>query len=174
MIYYQLYLIENIINGKTYIGKHKTDSFKTDNYLGSGIYLKKSIIKYGIENFYKTILESFYTEEEVNFYEKRYIKWFKEFNKCEYNISDGGDGGNTRKYMSIEQIKNWKNNCKNKFTFEMRENSIKSRKNNKENKMNIIKYYLSIGFNRKEIIKICNNISVRTIDRYLKEIKGKK
>jgi len=42
MIYYQIYLIKNLVNGNTYIGQHKQNSVKVDNYLGSGILLYKN------------------------------------------------------------------------------------------------------------------------------------
>jgi hypothetical protein len=92
MIYYQLYLVENLVNGKTYIGKHRTDTSKIDDYLGSGILIKNDIKKYGRHNFNKYVLERFETEEEVDFYEKRYINFYKLDGKCEYNINNGGGG----------------------------------------------------------------------------------
>jgi len=104
MIYYQIYLIENLVNGKTYIGKHKTDSFKTDKYFGSGKLILYSIRKYGIENFKKHTLEVFHDEKEANFYEIKFISFHKLAGKCEYNISEGGEG-NPLKFMSEEKLK---------------------------------------------------------------------
>ena len=43
-----VYEITNNINGKKYIGKRSTHtSIDKDNYLGSGIAIKKAIEKYG-------------------------------------------------------------------------------------------------------------------------------
>lgn len=90
-----IYKTTNLINGKVYIGKCKSSEEKSSEYLGSGIYLKKAIKKYGIENFKKEIVESCNSIANLN---KREIFWIKKLNtiKLGYNISEGGDGGNTR------------------------------------------------------------------------------
>jgi len=81
----------NLINNKFYIGKDKNNNPK---YLGSGVILKKSILKYGKENFYKIILEKCEDEIKLSEREVYWIKFF-EANKFGYNIALGGEGGDT-------------------------------------------------------------------------------
>lgn len=89
-----IYLTTNLINNKMYIGKHKSQSFDI-NYYGSGKILKQAISKYGIENFKNEILYKADSNEELNIYEKRYIKEYREkFGRQNlYNIANGRDGG---------------------------------------------------------------------------------
>ena len=51
--YGYIYITENLINGKKYIGKakYKNESYKNTNYLGSGKLITAAIKKYGRENF---------------------------------------------------------------------------------------------------------------------------
>lgn len=88
--YNYIYLITNNINGKIYIGKHSTNNLD-DDYMGSGILIKKAIQKYGIENFTKEYLAFCDTEEKLNWFEKFYIKKFNA-REVGYNLTDGGDG----------------------------------------------------------------------------------
>lgn len=88
-----IYKITNLINNKIYVGK---DKYNNPKYFGSGCILKKSIKKYGIQNFKKETLEYCNTEEELNLKEKIWIKKLKSQNSdIGYNISSGGDGGDT-------------------------------------------------------------------------------
>ena len=103
-------MIENKINGKTYIGQHSESirpdkNKKPDNYMGSGKLLKEAYKEYGIENFEKTILDiGEYTKEEINELETKYIKEFKSQGKAEYNSSISSIGGDTSKYIDYEKV----------------------------------------------------------------------
>ena len=91
-MFYTIYKITNKINGKIYIGKHKTKNLD-DGYMGSGIYLKRAIKKHGIENFAKEILFVLDTEEEMNSLEKELVTFEFCESKGNYNICVGGQGG---------------------------------------------------------------------------------
>lgn len=87
-MYYTIYKTTNLINGRFYIGKHKTDKLD-DSYLGSGKLLKQAIRRYGIQNFKKEILHVFETEHEMNKKEKELVVLSEE----SYNLCEGGNGG---------------------------------------------------------------------------------
>lgn len=87
--FFILYKTTNTVNGKVYIGIHKTNNLN-DGYLGSGLALLESIEKYGKENFKREILEFCKSYEELIEIEKIYVdeSWVKD--KSNYNLKTGG------------------------------------------------------------------------------------
>lgn len=104
---YCIYCITNKINGKTYIGQHRTNNLN-DRYMGSGIILHQAFEKYGIKNFSKLILAVTETKESINILEKFFIALYRSEGKAEYNMAAGGDGGFVLRNASEEKLNNWK------------------------------------------------------------------
>lgn len=98
-MYGYIYKTTNLINGKIYIGKRKGKF--TLKYLGSGVFIKQSIKKYGKKQFLVKVLEYAETSAILSKLEKKYISEFRQIlpkNKL-YNISDGGGGTDGTKWM---------------------------------------------------------------------------
>ena len=87
-MFYLIYKITNILDGKYYIGAHKTSN-KNDGYMGSGVMIKRAIEKYGTENFKKEILCECSSSSEMYAKEKELVVLSEET----YNLKEGGDGG---------------------------------------------------------------------------------
>jgi hypothetical protein len=87
-MYFTIYKITNLLDGKFYIGKHQTKKLD-DGYFGSGKLLGRAIRKHGKENFKKEILEVHDTEEAMNAAEKRLVV----ISEMSYNLCEGGNGG---------------------------------------------------------------------------------
>lgn len=90
---YIVYKTSNLINGKIYVGVHKTLDLYSDCYYGSGRYVLSSIDKYGKINFEREVL-FLYHSEEVAYRREKYIV-DKEFLEREdtMNLTLGGKGG---------------------------------------------------------------------------------
>lgn len=88
-MFYYMYQITNLINGKIYIGVHATSDLN-DGYMGSGKNIIKAIKKYGKLNFRKEILSFFSSIEEMMLAEQSIVN--EEFLTREdvYNIVLGG------------------------------------------------------------------------------------
>ena len=116
-----IYKTTNLINNKYYIGLHSTNNLE-DGYLGSGLKLRRSIRKYGKQNFKKEILEFCNNLEHLKQREKEIVDLDLLQDKLCMNLMLGGQGGNFsgerntfygkhhteehKKYIS-EYIKNW-------------------------------------------------------------------
>lgn len=110
-MYYYVYQITNLINGKIYVGKHKSAKHPFENgYYGSGKQIIYAIKKYGIENFKKEVL--FYCADKDEIAQKELEIVTEEFVKRPdtYNMHKGGLGGfehinsNPEKYRAIKSM----------------------------------------------------------------------
>lgn len=101
---YIIYITTNQVNGKIYIGLHKTDNpYSFDNYLGCGVFTTSpasymnggtlfqfAVKKYGVKQFKRKTLKVFDTLEEAAKYENEIVD--EEFIKRQdtYNMVCGG------------------------------------------------------------------------------------
>lgn len=104
----QIYKITNIITNKSYIGFSKDASKRFKKHIrladkGVNRYLYNSIRKYGKPSFSLEILEecAFGEHQEK---EKYWIKFFNTMIPNGYNMTRGGEGGNTLLGWSAEEI----------------------------------------------------------------------
>lgn len=91
-MYYYLYRVTNKVNGKIYVGVHKTQRLD-DGYMGSGKVILASVKKYGLENFEKEILETF--DNAADMFKREAEVVTEEFlaRPDVYNLRRGGSGG---------------------------------------------------------------------------------
>ena len=87
--YNYVYIIENDINDKIYIGVHKTDNLD-DGYMGSGLALQRAYKKYGTEHFKKTIISFHDTYKEALEEENRIVDKDFVLREDTYNLHIGG------------------------------------------------------------------------------------
>jgi hypothetical protein len=111
---YIVYITINKVNGKVYVGVHKTkDPNVFDGYLGCGVRVNsyksktltvfgRAVNKYGIDNFTRHVLVAFDTEEEAYSLESVIVNedWVKS-NKT-YNTQLGGTYGESNPRNEIE------------------------------------------------------------------------
>jgi Putative endonuclease segE, GIY-YIG domain len=93
-MYYYVYQITNLLNGKIYVGKHKSAKHPSENkYYGSGKQITAAIKKYGIENFKKEVIHYCSSMEEMSNKEAEIVT--EDFVKRTdtYNMHKGGPGG---------------------------------------------------------------------------------
>lgn len=100
-MYHYVYCIENLVNGKVYVGKHSTNDVN-DGYMGSGKLLNAAIKKYGIENFRKHILMTFESSDEAFEFERQLVNENFVADENTYNIRVGGEGGRVPNWSDPE------------------------------------------------------------------------
>lgn len=91
-MYGYIYLTTNLVNGKKYVGKHKSSYFNPE-YKGSGKLIKLAFEKYGWSNFKTELLEECLNESHLNQQERYWISFFDAAERKDfYNLSNGGEG----------------------------------------------------------------------------------
>lgn len=90
-MYFIVYKTTNLINGKYYIGHHRSKVLN-DIYLGSGAALICAIKKYGKQNFARENLFVFSDEDTMLLCEVELIDYHIDDRQC-YNMKRGGKGG---------------------------------------------------------------------------------
>ena len=91
-MYFIVYKITNKINNKEYIGTHKTSNL-SDDYMGSGVHLKRAKEKYGLENFSKEIIFRAVSSDVMYFIERMLVDDGYVYRGNTYNLKLGGCGG---------------------------------------------------------------------------------
>jgi len=118
-----VYRTTNMLDGKFYIGVHKTEN-PCDDYLGSGTYLKRAIDNHGVHNFKKEVLFEFSKPDEAFQKEFELVEMFRDNPQC-YNLRQGGSGGfdyinksglNGSQVISDEAVKRRANSWKKRFS----------------------------------------------------------
>lgn len=111
IVYGIIYKATCLVNNKIYIGKTEQDlkirmsshfsdaeSFRLDTHFA------RAIRKYGRDNFkFEEIDKATNSLEELNEKERYWINYYDSANKG-YNETDGGEGGNTYKYKTKEEM----------------------------------------------------------------------
>ena len=92
MMKYTVYKTVNLINGKYYFGVHKTEN-PNDDYLGSGVYIKRAVAKHGKENFRKDVLFIYLDPESAFGKEDELIRCYRGLDSQCMNLRKGGSGG---------------------------------------------------------------------------------
>jgi group I intron endonuclease len=109
--WYFVYQTLNLINGKIYVGVHTSlvnPKKKFDGYLGKGTYLSKDILKYGKDNFRRTVIKICDSKEEAVELERSIVNTEFLSSANVYNIHRGGAGcvshsEVSRKIMSVSR-----------------------------------------------------------------------
>jgi len=175
-MFYIIYKITNQIDGKFYVGSHKTKDLN-DTYMGSGKYLQAAQKKYGIDNFVKEILHVFDNPDDMYAKEAEIVNEDFLVTQNTYNLKVGGFGGfdyinaNPQKYLTekrlsalmprSEQLKRWKEKWENDPTFRERQKEI----GKMGSKAALEKYPNGIWFGRSHTDETKNKMKAAAVDR---------
>ena len=177
-----IYMIENQVNGKTYIGqtsdlerRKKEHLNKLKNKTHHNLHLQNSFNKYGEDNFvFKTIKRNI-PKSQLNSLEQRYIKVFKSSNpKFGYNLTNGGESNTpiqaVRNKISKSSL-NAKNKTGIKYVSILKKNSYKSGYRFAFKINNYTKYASTLEGLEKKILKDGYKFEIWDIKKYQETIK---
>jgi len=110
--YGYIYKITNLINNKIYIGQvyNKSIEARFNRHCDganpkSKSYLSRAIYKYGKDNFKYEQIEECYSIKELNEREQFWIAYYNSTNNTiGYNLTSGGEGGNTYLCKSAKEM----------------------------------------------------------------------
>lgn len=134
-----IYCIENIENGKKYIGQsidipqrwnhHRSD---LEKHKHPNVHLQRAWDKYGCDNFLFNIVE-YCDTSDLNDRERYWIKYYNSLENG-YNQTSGGDGGNTIINYSPEQLELYKKRKSeiHKIATPKGEDSVKAKLSNED------------------------------------------
>ena len=110
-MFYTVYCTTCLVNGKVYIGCHKTKD-PNDSYLGSGAAFSRAVAKYGRKNFKKEVLFIFDNPEEMLAKERELVVVDPEKT---YNLDRGGglNGWGSRPELEVKRISRLGNLARN-------------------------------------------------------------
>lgn len=156
-----IYKITNNINGDFYIGKTiKTLEQRMWKHVyltskGSKTKLHNAMRKYGSENFSIISISSNISEENLN---REEIRFIFELNP-HYNMTSGGDGGNTSN--SVNYKKNHKKSClrgenHTRYGLPKHLSPVFGSKRSDESKIKMSESHLQIRQSRRKICEHCN------------------
>jgi len=86
-----IYKVTNTLNGKIYVGVHRGEP--SDDYLGSGLHIKRAVVRDGVENFKREVLLECASEEEAYDLESLLVDETFIRRPDTYNLKPGGRGG---------------------------------------------------------------------------------
>ena len=134
----EIYIIINKVTAKCYIGisRNAAKRFKRHQTLaenGVNRRLYDSMRKYGINNFEMHVLKTYEKWEDGCELEKYLIKQLQTLNPLGYNMTAGGDGGNT--------LAAWSEGDK-RVLYEQQANSRRGKKRSEETKQKISKSHM--------------------------------
>lgn len=129
---YICYITTNILNGKKYIGSHVTLDIN-DSYMGSGVYLKKALKKYGKENFKREILAKVNNYNLMKELEEYYIEYYNAYSSNMFYNATKYSSGITKFPEEKKQLIS-KKNKNNKYHFGFSQTPHQKSQTSKANK----------------------------------------
>lgn len=125
-VHFLIYRIDNVENGRYYIGQHETLD-PLDDYMGSGILVMKAVAKYGVEKFVKTILFDFDNFDKMNEKEKELVSLSNCYpnDPLSYNLKEGGSNGRLSDESLSKMVNTWHKTRDSKTLNERKELSKK-------------------------------------------------